>query len=136
MRAKPLIRGVRPSVGCLTSRVTYPRAHRAALAPARARSVLATSTVMAYTTGVLFFVNGALGLVLATRMPSGPGSVLVVYCIAGAAVLIGVSLVLWGRQLRPVHHHALVATGTIMLTIAIYESTIPIAAVALSSLYI
>jgi diguanylate cyclase (GGDEF)-like protein len=118
------------------SRVTYPRAHRAALAPARARSVLATSTVMAYTTGVLFFVNGALGLVLATRMPSGPGSVLVVYCIAGAAVLIGVSLVLWGRQLRPVHHHALVATGTIMLTIAIYESTIPIAAVALSSLYI
>jgi diguanylate cyclase (GGDEF)-like protein len=136
MGAEPLIRGVRPSVGCLMSRVTYPRAHRAALAPARARSVLATSTVMAYTTGVLFFVNGALGLVLATRMPSGPGSVGVVYCIAGAAVLIGVSLVLWGRQLRPVHHHALVATGTIMLTIAIYESTIPIAAVALSSLYI
>jgi diguanylate cyclase (GGDEF)-like protein len=91
---------------------------------------------MAYTTGVLFFVSGTLGVILATRMPSGPGSVSVVYGVAGAAVLIGISLVLWGRQLRPVHHHALAATGTIMLTIAIYESTSPIAAVALSSLYI
>jgi diguanylate cyclase (GGDEF)-like protein len=118
------------------SRVKYPRAHRAALARARARSVLATSTVMAYTTGVLYFVGGSLGVVVATRMPSGPGSVSVIYGVAGAAVLIGVSLVLWGHQLRPIHHHALVATGTIMLTIAIYESTSPIAAVALSSLYV
>jgi diguanylate cyclase (GGDEF)-like protein len=118
------------------SRVTYPRAHRAALAHARARSVLATSTVMAYTTGVLFFVSGTLGVVVATQMPSGPGSVSVVYGVAGAAVLTGISLVVWGHQLRPVHHHALVATGTIMLTIGIYESTSPIAAVALSSLYI
>jgi diguanylate cyclase (GGDEF)-like protein len=91
---------------------------------------------MAYTTGVLYFVGGSLGVVVATRMPSGPGSVSVIYGVAGAAVLIGVSLVLWGHQLRPVHHHALVATGTIMLTIAIYESTSPIAAVALSSLYV
>ena len=118
------------------SRVTYRRAHRAALAPARARSVLATPTVMAYTTGVLFFVSGSLGVVVATQMPSGPGSVHVVYGIAVAAVLMGVSLVVWGHQLRLVHHHALVATGTIMLTIAIYESTSAIAAVALSSLYI
>jgi diguanylate cyclase (GGDEF)-like protein len=118
------------------SRVTYPRAHRDALAPARARSVLATSTVMGYTTGALFFVSGSLGVVLATQMPSGPGSVSVVYGVAGAAVLVGISLVLWGRQLRPIHHQALAATGTIMLTIAIYESTSPIAAVALSSLYI
>jgi diguanylate cyclase (GGDEF)-like protein len=118
------------------SRVTYPRAHRAALAPARARSVLATSTVMAYTTGVLFLVSGTLGVVLATLMPSGPGSVSVVYGVAGGAVLVGVSLVLWGHQLRPVRHHALAATGTIMLTVAIYESTSPIAAVALSSFYI
>jgi diguanylate cyclase (GGDEF)-like protein len=118
------------------SRVTYWRAHRDALAPARARSVLATSTVMGYTTGALFFVSGSLGVVLATQMPSGPGSVSVVYGVAGAAVLVGISLVLWGRQLRPAHHHALAATGTIMLTIAIYESTTSIAAVALSSLYV
>jgi len=91
---------------------------------------------MAYTTGALFFVSGSLGVVVATQMPSGPGNVLVVYGVAGAAVLVGVSLVVWGRQLRPVHHHALIATGTIMLTIGIYESTSPIAAVALSSLYI
>jgi diguanylate cyclase (GGDEF)-like protein len=118
------------------SRVTYPRAHRAALAPARARSVLANPTLMAYTTGVLFFVNGSLGVVVATQMPSGPGNVRVVYGIGGAAVLIGVSLAVWGHQLRPGHHHVLVATGTVILTIAIYESTSPIAAVALSSLYI
>ena len=91
---------------------------------------------MAYTTGVLFFVSGSLGVVVATQMPSGPGSVLVVYGVAGAAVVMGVSLVVWGHQLRHVHHHALVATGTIMLTVAIYESTSAIAAVALSSLYI
>lgn len=118
------------------SRVTYRRAHRAALAPARARSVLATPTVMAYTTGALFFVSGSLGVVVATQMPSGPGRVNVVYGVAGGAVLMGVGLVVWGHQLRHVHHHALVATGTIMLTIGIYESTSPIAAVALSSLYI
>jgi diguanylate cyclase (GGDEF)-like protein len=117
-------------------RVTYRRAHRGALAPARAQSVLATPTVMAYTTGVLFFVSGSLGVVVATRMPPGPGNVGVVYGIAGAAVLTGVSLVVWGHQLRPIHHHVLVATGTAMLTIAIYESTSAIAAVALSSLYV
>jgi diguanylate cyclase (GGDEF)-like protein len=136
MLRNPRIRGVCPSVGCLMSRVTYRRAHRGALAPARARSVLATAPVMAYTTGVLFFVSGSLGVVVATRMPTGPGNVHVVYGVAGAAVLVGVSLVVWGHQLRPVHHHALIATGTIMLTIGIYESTSPIAAVALSSLYI
>ena len=118
------------------SRVTYPRAHRAALPPARARSVLATSAVMAYTTGMLFFVNGSSGLVVATLMPAGPGNVGLVYGVAGAAVLVGVSLVVWGHQLRPVHHHGLVAAGTIMLTIAIYESTSAVAAVALSTLYV
>jgi len=118
------------------SRMTYRGAKRAALAPARARSVLATPTVMAYTTGALFFVNGSLGIVVATQMPSVPGRVGVVYGVAGAAVLVGVSVLVWGHQLRPVHHHALVATGTIMLTIGIYESTSPIAAVALSALYV
>jgi diguanylate cyclase (GGDEF)-like protein len=118
------------------SRVANPRAHRAALAPARARSVLATSTVMAYTNGALFFVSGSLGVVVATQMPSGPGNVGVVYAVGGAALLIGVSLIAWGHRLRPVHHQALVAAGTIMLTIAIYESTSPIAAVAFSTLYV
>jgi diguanylate cyclase (GGDEF)-like protein len=118
------------------SRMTHRGAKRAALAPARARSVLATTTVMAYTTGALFFVSGSLGIVIATQMPSGPGNVSVVYGVAGAAVLVGVSVLVWGHQLRPVHYHALVATGTIMLTIGIYESTSPIAAVALSALYV
>jgi diguanylate cyclase (GGDEF)-like protein len=118
------------------SRVTYRRAYRAALAPARARSVLATPTVMAYTTGVLFFVSGSLGVIVATTMPSGPGNVSVVYGVAGAAMLVGISLVAWGHHLRPAYHHALAATGTAMLTIAIYESTSAIAAVALSSLYV
>jgi diguanylate cyclase (GGDEF)-like protein len=136
MRPKPRIGRIGPIAGCLMSRVRYPRAHRSALAPARAPSVLATSTVMAYTNGVLFFVSGSLGVVVATQMPSGPGNVGVVYGVGGAAVLMGVSLVLWGHQLRPNQHQAVVATGTIMLTIAIYESTSPIAAVALSTLYV
>ena len=118
------------------SRVTYRRAHRGALAPARAQSVLATPPVMAYTTGMLFFVSGSLGLVVATLMPAGPGNAGVVYGVAGAAVVTGVSLVVWGHHLRPVHHHLLVATGTVMVTIGIYESTSAIAAVALSSLYV
>jgi len=91
---------------------------------------------MAYTTGVLFFVSGSLGLIVATLMPAGPGNVVAVYGVAGAAVLVGLSLVVWGHQLRPVHHHILVATGTAMLTLGIYESTSAIAAVALSSLYV
>lgn len=91
---------------------------------------------MALTTGGLFIVSGALALVLATQMRGGPGNVAVVYGVAGAAALMGISLVIWGHQLRPAHHHALVASGTIMLTIAIFESTSAVAAVALSSLYI
>jgi len=91
---------------------------------------------MAYTTGMLFFVSGSLGLVVATLMPAGPGNAGVVYGVAGAAVVTGVSLVVWGHHLRPVHHHLLVATGTVMVTIGIYESTSAIAAVALSSLYV
>jgi hypothetical protein len=51
--------------------VTYPRARRAALALARGRSVLATSTVMAPTTGGLFLVSGSLGVLLATHSPAG-----------------------------------------------------------------
>ena len=118
------------------SRVTYPRAHRAALALARARSVLATSTVMALTTGALFFVSGSLGVLLATQMPDGPGNVTVVYGVAGVAALVGIGVAVWGHQLRPLHHHALAAIGTVMLTVAIYEATSAIAAVALSALYI
>jgi diguanylate cyclase (GGDEF)-like protein len=91
---------------------------------------------MAYTTGALFVVSGILGVVVAARMPPGPGSMTVVYGVAAAAILVGVSLGVWGHQLRPVHHHVLAAMGTVMLTIAIYESTSPIAAVALASLYI
>jgi diguanylate cyclase (GGDEF)-like protein len=118
------------------SPVTHPRAHRAALAPARARSVLATPSVMAYTTGVLFFVSGSLGVVVATTMPPGPGNVSVVFGVAGSAMLVGISLVVWGHKLRPEHHHVLAAAGTVMLTIAICESTSAIAAVALASLYV
>jgi hypothetical protein len=91
---------------------------------------------MAYTTGVLFFVSGSLGVIVATTMPPGPGNVAVVYGVAGAAMLVGISLVVWGHHLRPVHHHAVAAAGTMMLTVAIYESTSAIAAVALSSLYV
>jgi hypothetical protein len=123
-------------ISCLMSGVTYLRDRQAAVALARGRSVLATSTVMAVTTGALFFVSGSLGVVLATQMPDGPGGVSIVFTLAGMAALIGIGLMAWGHQLRPTHHHALLAMGTIMLTIAIYESTSPIAAVAFASLYI
>jgi diguanylate cyclase (GGDEF)-like protein len=118
------------------SRVTYPQVHRGALALVRAQSVLATSTVMAWTTGGLFVVSGSLGLLLATQMPFGPGSVTIVYGTAGAAVLLGIGVAVWGHRLSPIHHHGLAAGGTIMLTIAVYESTSPVAAVALTALYI
>jgi diguanylate cyclase (GGDEF)-like protein len=118
------------------SRVTHPRVHGATLALVRAQSVLATSTVMAWTTGGLFVVSGSLGLLLATQMPDGPGNATVVYGVAGAAVLLGTAVAVWGRRLSPLHHHGLAVGGTIMLTIAVYESTSPVAAVALTALYI
>jgi diguanylate cyclase (GGDEF)-like protein len=116
--------------------VAYPQAHRAALALARVRSVLATSTVMALTTGGLFFVSGSLSLLLATQMPDGPGNLTVVYALSGAAVLVGIGVALWGHQLEPANHHVLVVGGTLMLTVAIYEATSAVAAVALAALYI
>jgi hypothetical protein len=91
---------------------------------------------MALTTGGFFLVSGSLVLLVATQMPDGPGDRFIVHGIVIAAVLIGIGMLAWGHQLRSVHHHALVAGGTVMLTIAIYESTSPVAAVALASLYI
>jgi diguanylate cyclase len=92
---------------------------------------------MAWTTGGLFFVSGSLGIVVATQMPAGPpGDVHVVFAMAGAAVLIGVGLVKCGHRLRPTHYHPLVASGTIMLTVVILESTSSVAAVAFAGLYV
>jgi diguanylate cyclase (GGDEF)-like protein len=106
------------------------------LAIALGRSAVATSTVMALTSGALFLVSGSLGFLLATQMPGGPGDLSLVYGIAIAAVLIGIGMMAWGYRLRPVHHHILAVGGTVMLTIVIYEATSPVAAVALASLYI
>jgi diguanylate cyclase (GGDEF)-like protein len=92
---------------------------------------------MAWTTGGLFAVSGSLGVLVATQMPEGPpGNVHVVLGVAAAAVAIGIGLGMWGHLLRPQHYHLLVAGGTIMLTIAIYESTSSIVSVALAGLYV
>ena len=115
--------------------VTSPRIRRAGFA--RARSVLATSTVMARTTGALFAVSGILGIVVATQIPDGPpGDVHVVFGVAAAAVVIGMGVASWGHLLRPALYHPLVAGGTIMVTIVIFESTSSVAAVAFATLYV
>ena len=105
--------------------------------------MLATSEVMAPTIGGLFLGGGLLGAAVTTQMPQGPhdsaivyGNAAVVYSLAGVAILVGVSLLLWGDRLRSSHHQVLVCVGTLMITVAIHESTSPIVAMALASAYV
>jgi diguanylate cyclase (GGDEF)-like protein len=98
---------------------------------------------MAPTIGGLFLGGGLLGAAVTTQMPQRPhdsaivyGNAAVVYGLAVVAMVVGASLLLWRDRLLPSHHHVLVCMGTLMITAAIYESTSPIAAVALASAYV
>jgi diguanylate cyclase (GGDEF)-like protein len=104
--------------------------------------VLATRTVMARTTGGLFLVGGVLAAVT-PQPPRGPdvsaigyGNAAVVYGLAAVAMVVGVSVQLWGDRLRPSHHHVLVCLGCLLITLAIHESTSSVAALALASVYV
>lgn len=113
-----------------------PKAEADRIARDRARSPLATSTVMARTTGGLFLLGGLLGLFVTTQMPDGPGNLAIVYGAAIAAVVFGALLLVWGERIPPRYHEGLVVVGSILITLAIYQSTGPIAALSLASFYV
>ncbi|MFH5208413.1 putative bifunctional diguanylate cyclase/phosphodiesterase [Antrihabitans sp. NCIMB 15449] len=106
-------------------------------APARVPFALATSTVMARTTGGLFAMGGILGTVLSVLMPhDGPGNRLVVAVAAFGAVCFGLGLVVIGDRVRPSTHQILVVFGTILITVAVHQSTSNAAALSLASCYV
>ncbi|MFC7447275.1 putative bifunctional diguanylate cyclase/phosphodiesterase [Rhodococcus daqingensis] len=105
-------------------------------ARARMPSALTTPTVMARTTGGFFLIGGLLGLTLTALMPDGPGNLAVVYGSAVAAVCFGVGVLVWGERLEPSFYHPLVAVATVLISVAMYESTSSIAAVSLASFYV
>ncbi|KAA0017096.1 bifunctional diguanylate cyclase/phosphodiesterase [Antrihabitans cavernicola] len=92
--------------------------------------------VMARTTGGLFLLGGLLGFVVTTQMPAGPGNLMVVYGAAVASILFGIVLLIWGELLPPRYHQGLVGIATILISIAIYQSTSAIAALSLASFYV
>ena len=106
-------------------------------APARVPFAVATSTVMARTTGGLYAMGGILGTTLSILMPhDGPGNRGVVAVAAFGAICFGAGLAVLGDRVRPRTHQVLVGVGTILITIACHQSTSPIAALALASFYV
>ncbi len=102
----------------------------------RAPSALATSTVMARTTGALFLMGGLLGVWITALMPEGPGNLIIVSAAALASVLFGIGLLIWGDRLHLRSHQALVTVATLLITIAIAQSTSNTAALSLATFYV
>ena len=106
-------------------------------APARVPFALATSPVMARTTGGLFVMGGVLGMTLAILMPhEGPGNRVVVAIVAIGALVFGIGLAVIGDLVHPRTHQLLVPLGTILISATIQQSTSNTAALALASFYV
>lgn len=69
-------------------------------------------------------------------MPEGPGNLIIVSAAALASVLFGIGLLLWGDRLNLRSHQALVTVATLLITVAIAQSTSNTAALSLASFYV
>ncbi|MQY22366.1 hypothetical protein NRB20_54810 [Nocardia sp. RB20] len=101
----------------------------------RTVSALATARVMARTTGAFYVMGGVLGLLLTAIAPGTEGNRALVGCAAGVAVLLGVSLLIWGPRLPHSVHHGYVALATVLVTIAVHWFPNTVGAIGLSAFY-
>jgi len=101
----------------------------------RVRSVLASSRTMARTVAGLYLAGAVLALALSSQTPPDRGTIAMLGS-AVAAIGIAIGLLLWGDRLRLVHYQLLVAAGTILVTVGIYETSSPVMAMSLASLYV
>ncbi|MET8429685.1 bifunctional diguanylate cyclase/phosphodiesterase [Nocardia sp. NPDC004860] len=102
----------------------------------RAASALATAMVMARTTGAFYVMGGVLGLVLTAVAPGDEGNRPLVGAAAFVALLLGISLLIWGPRLPHSVHHAYVATATVLVTVAVHWFPNTVGAISLAAFYV
>ncbi|WP_460721535.1 putative bifunctional diguanylate cyclase/phosphodiesterase [Nocardia heshunensis] len=102
----------------------------------RAASALATAMVMARTTGAFYVMGGLLGLILTAVAPGDEGNRPLVGVAAFVALLLGISLLIWGPRLPHSVHHAYVATATVLVTVAVHWFPNTVGAISLAAFYV
>ena len=102
----------------------------------RTVSALATARVMARTTGAFYVMGGVLGLLLTAIAPGSEGNRPLVGAAAAVALLLGVSLLIWGPRLPHSIHHGYVALATVLVTVAVHWFPNTVGAIGLSAFYV
>ncbi|WP_233225382.1 bifunctional diguanylate cyclase/phosphodiesterase [Nocardia sp. MDA0666] len=102
----------------------------------RAASALATAMVMARTTGAFYVMGGVLGLLITAIAPGDEGNRPLVGSAAAVALLLGVSLLIWGPRQPHWVHHGYVAVATVLVTIAVHWFPNTVGAITLAAFYV
>ncbi|MFE4457724.1 putative bifunctional diguanylate cyclase/phosphodiesterase [Nocardia tengchongensis] len=91
---------------------------------------------MARTTGAFYVMGGLLGLALTAVAPGDEGNRPLVGAAAFVALLLGISLLIWGPRLPHSVHHAYVATATVLVTVAVHWFPNTVGAISLAAFYV
>ncbi|WP_245717477.1 putative bifunctional diguanylate cyclase/phosphodiesterase [Nocardia jejuensis] len=91
---------------------------------------------MARTTGAFYVMGGVLGLVITAVAPGEEGNRPLVGVAAFVALLLGVSLLIWGPRLPHSVHHAYVAAATVLVTVAVHWFPNTVGAISLAAFYV
>ena len=108
----------------------------AALARAQMWPGITTPTLMSRTVGGCFLFGAFLVFLLATLAPLSFSSTEVQYGNAAAALVVGVTVLLWGQRLQLWQFHLMVVVATLQITVSVYEAANPATAVSIATLYV
>lgn len=92
--------------------------------------------VMARTTGAFYVMGGVLGLLITVIAPGDEGNRPLVGIAAAIALLLGVSLLIWGPRLPHSIHHAYVAMATVLVTVAVHWFPNTVGGISLAAFYV
>ncbi|WP_345494126.1 putative bifunctional diguanylate cyclase/phosphodiesterase [Nocardia callitridis] len=90
---------------------------------------------MARTTGAFYVIGGLLGLLIIAVAPGEQGNPVVVSIAAVVALVLGITLLLWGTRLPHVVYHVYVALATVLVTVAVLEFPNTVGALTLATFY-
>ncbi|MGV9414347.1 EAL domain-containing protein [Nocardia sp. NPDC003693] len=91
---------------------------------------------MARTTGAFYVMGGVLGLVITAVAPGDEGNRPLVGAAALVALLLGVSLLIWGPRMPHSVHHVYVAIATVLVTVAVHWFPNTVGAISLAAFYV
>lgn len=101
---------------------------------------------MARTTGAFYVLGGVLGLTITAIAPADTraldvtgvedGSRLLVGIAAAVALVLGLTLLVWGPRMPHALHHAYLATATVLVTVAVHDFPNLVGGITLASFYV